>query len=372
MMEKTTKDYTITHGTQIITLGELVETLDSLKKYVVDLNIESLPKSKYGSIAKFYEVIKKSKNLIRDYSDEESELLPILMEMIFGQGGDKKSLVKKSHHVERLLHNLSDGTFESLVGRYVCGEEYPDVEDILNGDRFVPISLEEGVNGIRGEDILNVYNFDSTIGSGLQQRGRGETLFSLAFNTEMNLLAGGDVKCRKSGRIVEIKSTNNAGITPKSGDEINPVYPIDSKVVQIMREIGSKLEIDEIHQGKIQKNSSRQLIDKISLGTQESNEILNLAESLFNLNLGGDGENLICCFLLSQLDYYSKQSEEFQSLGIFLENNGFPDGVLLLDSDESGFINEKNLSYLKEHRIFPKITSSNRMEIYMFDKKTKK
>ena len=61
-MEKTPKGYSISHGTKVITLDDLVETLDSLKKYVVDLKVESVPKSKYGSIAKFYEVIKKSKN----------------------------------------------------------------------------------------------------------------------------------------------------------------------------------------------------------------------------------------------------------------------------------------------------------------------
>ena len=373
-MEKTPKGYSISHGTKVITLDDLVETLDSLKKYVVDLKVESVPKSKYGSIAKFYEVIKKSKNLIRDYSEEESDLLPVLGEMIFGQGGDKKSQTKKYHQVESLLHSLSDETFENLVDRYVKFPEgsYPNLESLILGGGYAKICPNDGLNGISGEDISFVFNFDSSLGSGLQQRGRGETLFSLAFDTEMNLQAGGDVKCRRNGSIVEIKTTNNAGITPKPGDEENPVYPISPNVVKVLNCIGLKFDIDEVKQGKIQKTSSEEIIKGINNKQEGYLEILNLAEQTFNIDLHCDGEKLICSFLLSQLDYYSKEREEFENLAIFIEESGFPEGIVLIDSNENGFITEPNLQRLKTHKIYPKITSSNRMEIYRFKEKKQK
>jgi hypothetical protein len=72
------------------------------------------------------------------------------------------------------------------------------------------------------------------------------------------------------------------------------------------------------------------------------------------------------------LDYYSKELEEFQTFAIFIEREDAPDKIVILDSNGKTFVTPGNIKTLKDSKIAPKVTSSDRVEIYMFNKKTKK
>jgi hypothetical protein len=78
------------------------------------------------------------------------------------------------------------------------------------------------------------------------------------------------------------------------------------------------------------------------------------------------------------LDYYSKKIEEFQTFAIFIEREDAPDKIVILDSKiippntDGTFVTRDNINSLIESKIAPKVTSSDRVEIYMFNKKIKK
>ena len=81
-------------------------------------------------------------------------------------------------------------------------------------------------------------------------------------------------------------------------------------------------------------------------------------------------EDILPIILLLQLDYYSKKMIEFQTLAVFIEVDGAPEKLVIIESDpEKGFVTENNIDILKRSGIAPKITSSDRVEIYRFNKK---
>ena len=90
---------------------------------------------------------------------------------------------------------------------------------------------------------------------------------------------------------------------------------------------------------------------------------------------GLKAEDVLPVILLLQLNYYSKDMVEFQTLAIFVETNGFPDKLVIIESvPKIGFVTKNNIDTLKDSGIAPKITlsnltSSNRVEIYRFNKK---
>jgi hypothetical protein len=64
--------------------------------------------------------------------------------------------------------------------------------------------------------------------------------------------------------------------------------------------------------------------------------------------------------------------EEFQTFAIFIEREDAPDKIVILDSKGKTFVTPENIETLKNSKVAPKITSSDRVEIYMFNKKIKK
>jgi hypothetical protein len=231
---------------------------------------------------------------------------------------------------------------------------------------ILDINLTKGLNGISGRDIKKIYNFDSLVGSGLQQRGKGETLFSLAFNSIKNDEAGGDVRSRENKNVIEIKSSNNAGITPKSGS------PLSTKLEELVTTGGNLFDIEELKNSRIQKNASETLISKVEEGGEKSEEFLNLLSRLSGIE-NPTADDILPIMLLLQLDYYSKESTEFQTFAVFIEKDNAPDKIVIMDSNpkQKTFLTPANVKVLKESKIAPKITASDRVEIYMFNKKQK-
>ena len=83
-------------------------------------------------------------------------------------------------------------------------------------------------------------------------------------------------------------------------------------------------------------------------------------------------EDVIPIFLLLQLDHYSNKLEQFDTLAVFIEKNGAPDYIVIMEAGNKGFVNDENIKIVKRSKLFPKVTSSDRVEIYMSDKKPDK
>ena len=347
---------------------------DSIEEYLGDLNKndstldDKRRKILTDNLVKISDSLNRVKNLIKGFKLEGEDLKKTVADLVFGELGDKKSKGRKVHKVEELLHDLTDPTLLDLTKRYVSMENIgqTSLEDIVDQGGILDINLTKGLNGISGRDIKKIYNFDSLVGSGLQQRGKGETLFSLVFNSIKNDEAGGDVRSRENGKVIEIKSSNNAGITPKSGSPLSP------KLEELVTTGGNLFDIEELKKSRMQKTSSGILISKVDDGGEKSEEFLGLLSRLSGIE-NPTADDILPIMLLLQLDYYSKKSSEFQTFAVFIERDNAPDKIVIIDSDpkEKTFLTPRNVSVLSNSKIAPKITSSDRVEIYMFNKKSK-
>ena len=243
-------------------------------------------------------------------------------------------------------------------------------------------------------DIKKIYNFDIFLGRGLQQRGKGESLFCLAFDASNNAdVKGGDAKMNSGseiGKIVEIKSTNNAGIVPKTGGHISGkvkellekaneeftseelakarIQKIPTTSIDKAKKESEKAK-EELPKGRIQKNTSTLLIDKLMDGTEKSKSFIEYMERETGLT-GLKGEDILPVILLLQVNYYSKSEGNFSILGIFVENDDeSPTELVILEAadDPKRFLTRENIETLKASGIAPKITASDRAEIYKSD-----
>lgn len=379
---KMQESFDLDEDSNLITEGEIFEgvtpdiSLDGIRKDIEDLQQYLKALSERGSItddekkklSSVSDAVNRIKNLTKGHSADEEKLKALVADLVFGGSGDKKSKGRKIHKIDNLFHDLSSPTVDNLISRYISKEDIKpisldDIKSNLGG--ILDINLSSGLNGISGKDIKKIYNFDSSVGSGLQQRGRGETLFSLAFNSIKNDLAGGDVRSLDDDKVIEIKSSNNAGITPKSGP------PLAMKVDNIISNAGELFDITEMKNNRMQKTSSELLISKIEEGGKKSDQFLELVSDLSGIK-NPTAEDVLPIILLLQLDYYSKELEEFQTFAIFIEKEDAPDKIVILDSNGKTFVTSENIKTLKDSKIAPKVTSSDRVEIYMFNKKIKK
>lgn len=345
-------------------LDEIIEDVQKINNYLISLSERgSISQDERKKLSLLSDSVNRIKNLIKDSSPDEEKLKSIIADLVFGSLGDKKAKSRKIGKIDSLFHDLTDKTTESLIKRYVLDEHIENItidEIIQKFNGILDINLTSGLNGISGKDIRKIYNFDSTIGSGLRQRGRGETLFSIAFNSIKNDFAGGDFVSRDNGKVIEIKSSNNAGITPKYGP------PIAIEVYEIIR-IGAKLfDLEELKKGRIQKTTTKNLIAKIDEGGEKEEEFMFLLSSLSGLKELKSDDVLPLLFLF-QLDYYSKGLEEFQTFCVFVEKHDAPDKIILIDSKNKTFVSSKNIQTLKESELTLKVTASDRAEIYMFN-----
>jgi hypothetical protein len=347
-------------------LDGLQKDLEKIQDYLKFLEEgESIGDEEIDKLTEISDSVNRIKNLIRNRTKEENDLKFIISDLVFGELGDKRSKFKKINKIHSLIYDLNEITIENLVRRYIQKDFdlLVSIEDIINENNgILNIRSLNNLNGVIGKDIKKIYNFDSTIGSGLQQRGKGETLFSLVFNSIKNDLAGGDVKSRDTGKIIEIKSSNNAGITPKSGP------PISMEVEEILKVGGKIFNIEELLIGRIQKKSSEMLISKAKICDKKSDEFFNLLKLLTGKNTI-EPDDILPILFLFQLNYYSKNLKEFQTLCVFVEDEDFPDRIIFLDSSEETFLTEKNIKTLKLSNLTLKVTASDRAEIYIANKK---
>jgi cytidyltransferase-like protein len=360
---------------------DLNKDLKSLENYLWSLarisKKKELGTEQLQNLESIHDVLVKAKRIIQEFTEDENKLQKIISDLLFGEKGDKKGLKKKSLQVDSLMHEISDSTIEGLTDRYVTGVDnyVPDVTigGILqqDGPSIYDINRTDGMNGISGRDIKKIYNFDTTLGTGLQQRGRGETLFCLAFDASKNPDLGGDVKMNngpEKDEVVEIKSTNNAGITPKSGD------PISWDVKMMLQKMNQIFPNEELAKGRIQKTTSSYIISELAKDPEKSKVFLEyITDELTGLSdIKSDdlAEYFLPILLLLQLNYYSKYRKEFSILAIFIEEDNAPDKLVILNSNSTDeFLTYKNIKTLKASGIAPKITASDRMEIYRFEKK---
>ena len=351
-----------------VSVDEIQKEIEALQNYLKALaNRGSLTDSDEKRLVSVSDAVNRIKNLIKDVSPEEENLKKLVADLVFGQLGDKKAKGRKIHKIDSLFHELSDSTLENLIDRYILGKNTnpTSLEEISRDGGILEIDLTKGVNGISGKDIKKIYNFDSSVGSGLQQRGRGETLFSLAFNSIKNDLAGGDVKSRDTDKVIEIKSSNNAGITPKSDP------PISFRGEEIIRSAGEIFDIAEMKNKRMQKTSSEEMISRINDGGEKAEEFLEVVSLASGIE-NPTAEDILPIILLLQLDYYSKDLKEFQTFAVFIEKDDAPDKLVIIDSSRGTFLTSNNIEIVKNSKLAPKVTASDRMEIYMFNKKIKK
>jgi cytidyltransferase-like protein len=358
-----------------ISLGEIGQEVDFLKKYIDSLaGQENLTADQIKRISSISAVINRIRNLARDSKTGEEELNVIIADLLFGSMGDKKSLGRKRELSESLLNELTDSTITNLIDRYVNKKKdnYLTISDINAKNGIYDINGLESLNGISGRDLRKIYNFDAGLATGNSKRGKGESLFSIAFDAGTNVFAGGDVVSREDNRVVEIKSTVNAAITPKSGDPISPA------VYQILKRSEQIYEIPKISKKNpnitLQKNDSVELINKIKDGGDEAKDFLDLVSSISKID-SLTADDVLPVILLLQANYYSKDMDEFQTLAVFVENKEFPDKLAIIESTPGiGFVTKNNIDILKKAGIAPKITfssltSANKVEIYRFDRK---
>ena len=389
--------------TESVTLFDLNTDLKSVENYLWSLarisKKKKLTSEELQRLEDIHDSLLKAKRIIQKFTDDETEFKIEITNLLFGSGEEpetksstptKKSLDKKSSQADSLLQQISDSTLSELTNRYVISKkpiiitdgndkkeipppEYiPDdtIEGILNKKGPKTYKIGNKINEISERDIKKIYNFDVSLGTGHKQRGRGESLFCLAFDARNNSGAGGDVKLNsgtEKGRVVEIKSTNNAGIYPKSEDLIS------KEVKEIIEKAEVLLPGSELAKGRIQKNTSVALINKfkegLKEGTVEANNLITEMQGKSGLT-GLTPEDFLPILLLLQLNYYSESQKKFSMLSVFVEDDdNNPIEMAILDSKgPNGFLTKENIETLQSAGIAPKITSAGKMEIYRFKK----
>ena len=358
---------------------EAEELLSSVEEYekIISSGAEISEEDK-DKIVRISDAINRAKNLVKGLSKEEESLKEVVAKLALGELGDKKAKAKKAKIVSDLLNDLSKTTTENLIRRYIEGKSTDEItlEEIFKSGGVLDINLTTGLNGISGRDIKKIYNFDYGIGSGLQQRGRGETLLSLAFDCIKNDALGGDVKSRSTGKIIEIKSSNNAGITPTEVPRDLRVSKNGIKILEAASRLFTEEEkspgagkFSEIDFNRIQKNTSKALLDKIKEGGKEAEEFLELVSEVSGIK-NPTAEDVLPIFLLLQLDYYSGDLKWFQTMTVFVERDEAPDYLIVLESKGGTFVTPENIQTVKDSSLTPKVTASDRVEIYIADKKS--
>ena len=393
-------------------IQQLNTDLKNLENYLIDLDKipeEDFTPDQNERLESIHDVLLKAKRIIQKFTDDEVEvkieisnrLLGAVTGAESGSKAAKKYLKKKSTQVDSLIQQISDSTLSELTKRYSIGKKsggtyVPEVtlNSILNQSGPKIYKIGDEINGISGRDIKKIYNFDTFLGRGLQQRGKGESLFCLAFDASNNAdVKGGDAKMNSGleiGKIIEIKSTNNAGIVPKTGGHIygkvkellekaNAEFTSEELVKARIQKIPTtsidkaKKEAEkakeELPKGRIQKNTSTLLIDKLMDGTEKSKSFIEYMERETGIT-GLKGEDILPVILLLQVNYYSKSEGNFSILGIFVEDDDeSPTELVILEAadDPKRFLTKENIETLKASGIAPKITASDRAEIYKSD-----
>jgi nicotinamide mononucleotide adenylyltransferase len=331
-------------------------------------------------VEKIHSLFSQVKNITRDSDHLEEKLMEIIPEMLFCEGGDTSSKIEK---IEDFIHHLDSKTIRGLSESLIQGDSPNSISfQTLLSEGMVEID-SQGFNGIHGQrDIEFLYNIDSKIAVGNNKRGKGETLFCFSFGAKNNPNKGGDVFIdlgEGNKKIIEVKSTNNAGITPSVENDPEAEFGISKGVEESLKMTLEIFEEDlkpetilELRNSVFQKNSTEDMIQVMNQKNEKCNLFISSLAEKFGvvLPLENLGRNFISFLLLDQLNHYSKRGDLFESLAIFVEDkNKFPSSIVLLDSEsEKTFFNSKNFDLLRRSGIAPKITKKKRMEIYTFEK----
>jgi hypothetical protein len=303
-----------------ISVSDLNADLKNLENYLLKLAPAGpFQEEELEKLESIHDVLLKAKRIIQEFTSDEVELKMEISNRLLGalvvagsnSKSAKKTLKKKSTQVDSLIQQISDSTLSELTKRYTIGKRsgaayVPTVtlDSILNQEGPKIHKIGNDLNGISQRDIKKIYNFDASLGGGLQRRGKGESLFCLAFDASGNPNErGGDAKMNsglEADKIVEIKSTNNAGIVPKTGGHIS------KEVEELIKEASDRFTVEELAtarilkdpktpidkankeavkakedlaKGRIQKNTSITLIDKLKDGTKESEDFIKYMEN---------------------------------------------------------------------------------------------
>jgi cytidyltransferase-like protein len=313
------------------------------------------------SSKRFKKILNKAKStefLLNRMVDPQSlpqSLSESLYMSFFGKTG--KLSESESEYVEDFVSNLSEPTFEALSK--ISSGEYPEgyisiTEAIETGT--LNIAEMQSFNGINKEDLLEVYSMDSKFPSGRKRRGKGESLTAIAFGGKHYREIEADVMVE--GVRIEVKTTMNSSLdTDSEPQKLNSA--VSEAIDLFVSYMGADTELTE---KKVQKKFYDSLISKLSSdGAKSRNSFISKFKKIMESKDIKDPSDIGAALICKQLDWYS-ESQGFEVLAIFVENDGFPEKLAILDG-RNGFMTKKNFEILKESRISPRVVQG-RMDIY--------
>jgi hypothetical protein len=233
---------------------------------------------------------------------------------------------------------------------------YIDFEEAI--DRGVlDISEMDSFNGLDKSDIENVYSMDSKFPSGRKRRGKGESLTAIAFGGRHYHEIEADVKI--GDRRVEVKTTINSGLDTDS-EEVK-LHESVVKALDIFNDYMG--ESNELSEGKMQKTTFESIINSVHSDSAKSrNSIISKLKKILECKEIMDHTDIGPALICKQLEWYS-EAQGFDTIAIYVENQGFPEKLALLDGVSGGFMSRKNFDILKSTNIQPRIIQG-RMDIY--------
>lgn len=334
--------------------------LSSFKKISSWVENKEISESEISS-RRFKKIINRAKSaefLLSRMVDPNSfpqSLSESLYKSFFGKTG--KLSETELEYVEDFVSNLSESSFNSLSK--ISSGKYPSNYITLSSAidmGTLNIAEMESFNGINKEDLLEVYTMDSKFPSGRKRRGKGESLTAIAFGGKHYREIEADVMVE--GVRIEVKTTMNSSLdTDSESQKLNP--SVSESVDLFLEYMGSDIESSE---KKMQKKFYDALISKLSSDNAKSrNSFVSKFKKIMESKEIKDISDISAALICKQLDWYS-ESQGFEVLAVFVENEGFPEKLAILDG-RNGFMNRKNFEILKESRISPRVVQG-RMDIY--------
>lgn len=341
-------------------LDDLIKLLSDIMESTVSLSGSSVrDDDSYKKVDKILSKARSANYYIKSLlgnQDLPQSLSESISLSLFGK--KNKLSEKQNEYIEDFISSLGKNTFNSLSSRESGDtlENYIDFQEAI--DRGVlNISEMDSFNGLDRSDIENVYSMDSKFPSGRKRRGKGESLTAIAFGGRHYHEIEADVKI--GDRRVEVKTTINSGLDTDS-EEIK-LHESVSRSLELFNEYMG--EANELSDGKMQKTVFEAIVNSVQSDSAKSrNSIISKLKKILECKEIKDHSDIGPALICKQLEWYS-ESQGFDTIAIYVENDGFPEKLALLDSISGGFMNRKNFDILKSTNIQPRIIQG-RMDIY--------
>ena len=339
-------------------LEDLIQIIDKITESAVSLSQKDIDDASSKKIEKIISKARSAEFYLRSIMDKgmlPESLSESISLSLFGK--KRKLTEKQNEYVEDFISSLNQKTFDLLEKR---GSGL-DVDGFIDFDSAVKIGVinileMSSFNGVDKGDIENVYSMDSKFPSGRKRRGKGESLTAIAFGGRHYHEIEADVIIGESR--VEVKTTMNSSLDTDS--ESQKLHESVSNSIDLFSQYLG--ESNETSEGKLQKTSFESLINSLSLDNPKSrNSFISKLKKILESKEIKDSSDIGPALICKQLDWYS-ESQGFDVLAIYVENNGFPEKLALLDG-RGGFMNRKNFDILKQNHIQPRVTQG-RMDIY--------